>query len=204
MTRRRQRSPQGVKGAPAKKYQPNTDPKRKSNSSPKVTSSSKVTSKPKMTAKAMRTLYQRMAAADVDHWLLGEGDTQHHNWFRALDFDMEGPHPVHDAAMQRIDASLALKKQWEQAIELEQEFQQTLPDPLGTLWLELEKLLTGRTVTNCIAHYNVGVDAGRSMTLVEEALSRNNINTRSIKPDALLTLTTVLADIAKRLETRHP
>jgi len=165
-----------------------TKPRRKSRTVKKPPAKTSITK--------LRQLARMLSAADLH--LNPPAKVQQLDYFDALDLLQES-HPVHAEAHRIFLGSRKLKKQAEDTRELKRRFQGGLPKSLISVWLEVERRVLALRTLDCIIHYNLGVEAGFSLNLVDGSLNHQGIDTAAIPRDAMLIISTIIAQIAKEV-----
>jgi hypothetical protein len=122
----------------------------------------------------------------------------HPNWMRALDPET-GPNPVDVEVNRRLDRAGKTRAQMNRVLAFQSLFAELLPREAGPAWLELTRVMLSVRAAESIMHFNVGVDLGRNMTTIVQAMESAQIEVNQLSEARLFALAHEIGVIAREL-----
>jgi hypothetical protein len=145
--------------------------------------------------RSFETLARSISRMDVDYYF---ELPEHPDWMRTLNQDADG-NPVEVEVNRRLDLATKTRAQMRRVLAFQHDFAGLLPTEAGQAWLELTRVMLSAQIAENVMHFNVGVDFGRDMTTVAQAIERAGIDLGRLPETRLFALAYEIGVIARAL-----
>ena len=148
-------------------------------------------------AQDQRVLVDRMRDVAFNSAVLPDNESML-NWYQLA--RIEGAeHPVVLEFWRRLRDAEVVYERWQRSSDLIEAFQRALPRTYLATYLEADRLYRSMQEIESSMSYNIGVDHGRAMRVVESALCEHGVLADNVDVRVLYRLTAAIVRIARDL-----